>query len=1561
MAKKEQKTIIHFAGRDLDQQELVRRAQAKAIEWMDYQGLKGEERQDFLNAFNDKLGGIVEGRYQVSDTGEIMGSGASHVNYYTRRNHENKGDRKRGILGMRRRGYDANGNADTFIKGIAAAMPAYVDTSESSEDAADSAVQTAAQQAAVQAAAEKAATEKAAADKAAADKAAADAAVVAADKNGDNKTPEELAAEKEAADKKAAEEAAAERASAFDALSYTVDLAGGDLKLPDYNANTGRAGIFDDYNALDNVNGIQSLLNEAYQQQKDGKWHDYSNDNPDKPGNKGWDKQLSFWKNWEIGTDNNVAADGVPMSWLPQAYIDAVGEDNADEAPNDIKMRGTSSYGRSSYGVKRKFVSDYLYNLFYGPQKEVAQNFTLSATGEGVTFVIPNLWNFETGEAYTVTFLANTQTPVIKKQNLGDLIRVAKQNGAPAYNQLLAAYQKFAPAASEETKEEPKAAEQPEQPTDQPATAVETQKQGGILKAAGGASLLDNTAVSQATGPTNTGFTEDGLQYLQNSPTGGLSQEAYRAQQYSNAKGLSGSDYVHMAAAAADLTAFLTSFDPGMGTVASGVLGTASTLADLGADLFDPSVSVKSALANAGMNASLTAAGMLPGGGAAKVARRASQILGIALSVGGMMDLGDEAISGLTKMSKGQFHDLTRGEIRAMTAGVSSLAGLGTAGVNRYHTIKQGNASVQNGTSFITVKKGDTTAQLEVPTPMAAALAKAKNETEFASTVAKFTKDNPELKAKFDETVKPNFVKRTLRNPKNATDPTVHTNGDAGIGELNWFNRTITRPFNEFVTRPVQGWSPEVQTALFGAPASQLLQEAAATRKAAIDAAGTKPKRKKNQPKTPEQQPQVVPDAAGEQVTSKPGVSSDTPPADAVTPSQPWFTLSPDPKAQSTTLVGTVGMSGSSPVSYTLNHGTKINQDVIIGNVKLKAGDTIQIDPTTGKVTAINSDGTKVTTVYAGDAPKGKTPTENNPEGNNPEGSKSGEESAAAGAEGTEESTPSTSGGKGPLSLKPITPEVAVTRGSRTERAKDAVAETAQNVRDRATKVVQSLKNKVAQAFPNPIPVVQQAVSQPILTLTDTQLRRASRQQWQRNEKQRQRVQVANDNAEVARALNPVAQIPINTSTKEGLKDKGLKSKDSKLILQYLSNPNSVSQADLAKIRHIKELYKLLKGGTIPTFGDGGKSAGHAVTYGAATSETDGNHAYAPLVEGTHTDASKFMSNWSDFALTGLELSKFINAQRHNRKMVDLTDEMTYPTKRTPVTSYKVYYPKQHLDNAQAVLNRSTAMGAEAAKGTADSNVAFAYRLAAQKQGEESARPYLLQAVADQKASIDGAIQHGNNVATQRAADEFQNDTQRHAHDNQVRYAQIQKHAKDGTQYQLLANGIGQGIKMYAAANYKNAYSNFLATDPEIKNALQAARNMATRRDQYYGTENWTQADENAYNQAIAHATQVKNDRLNAWAMEHRQPVNAPFVGPIYSVRQGTSATPFDFGAPASQGFQFAKSGGKLAAAEREKTRRAAHKQFYDTQKLLLQESNKKQRAMSNGYAYFTRLMMQGK
>lgn len=118
MPEKDNKPLtIRFAGRDIDAHDFVDLATQKAVQWMDYQKLQGDERTDFMNSFNEILQGIVDNKYEISEFGKIMGL-PEEPNYY-RESDGTKKDGEGSWYNRRRVGFNPYGNVETYLNGIA--------------------------------------------------------------------------------------------------------------------------------------------------------------------------------------------------------------------------------------------------------------------------------------------------------------------------------------------------------------------------------------------------------------------------------------------------------------------------------------------------------------------------------------------------------------------------------------------------------------------------------------------------------------------------------------------------------------------------------------------------------------------------------------------------------------------------------------------------------------------------------------------------------------------------------------------------------------------------------------------------------------------------------------------------------------------------------------------------------------------------------------------------------------------------------------------------------------------------------------------------------------------------------------------------------------------------------------------------------------------------------------------------------------------------------------------------------------------------------------------------
>jgi hypothetical protein len=95
---------------------------------MDYQGLQGDERTDFIDALNDKMNGLLSGDYTSSDFGVIQGGAPNQENQY--KQNGSRSDSKFSL--SRRHGFNPGENVDVYLNGIAGTMDEGTSTSRKS-------------------------------------------------------------------------------------------------------------------------------------------------------------------------------------------------------------------------------------------------------------------------------------------------------------------------------------------------------------------------------------------------------------------------------------------------------------------------------------------------------------------------------------------------------------------------------------------------------------------------------------------------------------------------------------------------------------------------------------------------------------------------------------------------------------------------------------------------------------------------------------------------------------------------------------------------------------------------------------------------------------------------------------------------------------------------------------------------------------------------------------------------------------------------------------------------------------------------------------------------------------------------------------------------------------------------------------------------------------------------------------------------------------------------------------------------------------------------------------
>lgn len=165
----------------------------------------------------------------------------------------------------------------------------------------------------------------------------------------------------------------------------------------------------------------------------------------------------------------------------------------------------------------------------------------------------------------------------------------------------------------------------------------------------------------------------------------GRTKEEIKAGQreLNEASDLSATDWTRLGAAAADVASIAAAFAPGAGTIASAGLGVGSTLANLGADIFDDSVSAEDTALNAITGLGMDLVGLVPGFGAAgksaKIVKNVVKLAPKILTLWGTAQAYEPAKEALSKLMNNK--DLTVDDWKALAAGLGAIAGLSRMGL----------------------------------------------------------------------------------------------------------------------------------------------------------------------------------------------------------------------------------------------------------------------------------------------------------------------------------------------------------------------------------------------------------------------------------------------------------------------------------------------------------------------------------------------------------------------------------------------------------------------------------------------------------------------------------------------------------------------------------------------------------------------------------------------------------------------------------------------------------------------------------------------------------------
>lgn len=261
-------------------------------------------------------------------------------------------------------------------------------------------------------------------------------------------------------------------------------------------------------------------------------------------------------------------------------------------------------------------------------------------------------------------------------------------------------------------------------------------------------------------------------------------------------------DTPRAAAMAADLGALVTSFLPGYGTAASGVLGLGSMAGNLMADINDKSVSSGDVWKNLATNAGLTAVGMLPGGKSAGVLRNAVRLLPKAWAYAQAYNLvTDKNVQKSVEkaLSSGERNKLTVDDWKNLAGLFSAVSGAGRTAahsVKNYKTFRHIRSGESNQVKVTTAKgksivmdKADYEAIHEAGKSKGQAAAEAKAK----DLHSKYKLDSDDSFTGFNYSDKTGLKGKTIGKVKGFGDEQMAKENVAGSVNEKYYNRVKQR------------------------------------------------------------------------------------------------------------------------------------------------------------------------------------------------------------------------------------------------------------------------------------------------------------------------------------------------------------------------------------------------------------------------------------------------------------------------------------------------------------------------------------------------------------------------------------------------------------------------------------------------------------------------------------------------------------------------------------------------------------------------------------------------
>ena len=323
--------------------------------------------------------------------------------------------------------------------------------------------------------------------------------------------------------------------------------------------------------------------------------------------------------------------------------------------------------------------------------------------------------------------------------------------------------------------------------------------------------------------------------------------------------------------------------------------------------------------------------------------------------------------------------------------------------------------------------------------------------------------------------------------------------------------------------------------------------------------------------------------------------------------------------------------------------------------------------------------------------------------------------------------------------------------------------------------------------------------------------------------------------------------------------------------------------------------------------------------------------------------------NFSDLALSGIESAKYAGTQGTNSAILQLGMGLKGFYETPSMKSYKQWSSKPLEDQMASNAALYRLLGAKAASGTTDQGKAFAYNLNATDRIVSANQPLAIKAAEQIKNTVDQQTEAVNETfANRHLVGERNRQSSNALFDTKLKMYMEYLHKMQTERNKHLLS-VQNGITAAGSFNDARQKAAAMYSDKDIMSAKEAYETLLNEKRKNPTAFEADPAKKQALAEATAEYQRLVTDFSDTWAASHIATTGVPYSG------YGTVYTP----AATFNPNLFAK-GGKMEAAEQEKTHREYAKILHDSLKLLTTESNKKLKSGS-AYAFYRKLFMHTK